>query len=184
MTALVLGLITASAKSAYDELDTAVLALDRVLARYGSETRPLRAALQEGARHRIDLTWPDQRSEAAEQLDPSALTAGVEGLADRILALSPQSDGQRYLQSRAVELSEELLGARWLGFGGRGTAIPPLFLAMLLFWLAVTFASFGLYAPLNGTVLVFLIYEMDEAFDGWIRVSADPMRFAHAHMNR
>ena len=45
MTALVLGLVTASAKSSYDAVDSAVkktavdvLAFDRVLARYGSET--------------------------------------------------------------------------------------------------------------------------------------------------
>jgi hypothetical protein len=45
MTALVLGLVTASAKSSFDTVDTAVkqsatqvLTLDRLIARYGSET--------------------------------------------------------------------------------------------------------------------------------------------------
>src|SRR5207253_1675985 len=49
MTALVLGLVTASAKSSFDAVDTGVkqtatqvLALDRVLARYGSETGKIR----------------------------------------------------------------------------------------------------------------------------------------------
>src|SRR6185295_1937458 len=49
MTALVLGLVTASAKSSFDAVDTAVkrtatdiLAIDRLLARYGSETGELR----------------------------------------------------------------------------------------------------------------------------------------------
>ena len=52
MTALVLGLVTASAKSAFDAMDAAVkqgagdiLALDRTLARYGPEAEPIRAAL-------------------------------------------------------------------------------------------------------------------------------------------
>ena len=51
MTALVLGLVTASAKSSFDAVDTAVkqtaieiLTLDRVLARYGSETGEIRRA--------------------------------------------------------------------------------------------------------------------------------------------
>ena len=51
MTALVLGLVTASAKSSFDAVDTAVkqtatqlLTLDRVLARYGSETGEIRKA--------------------------------------------------------------------------------------------------------------------------------------------
>src|SRR5512137_1012041 len=53
MTALVLGLVTASAKSSFDVVDTAVkqtaveiLVLDRALARYGSETSEIRKGLQ------------------------------------------------------------------------------------------------------------------------------------------
>jgi hypothetical protein len=56
MTALVLGLITASAKSSFDDMEAAVkttavevLALDRVLARYGSETGEIRKGLQHGS---------------------------------------------------------------------------------------------------------------------------------------
>ena len=58
MTALILGLITASAKSSFDEVDIAVessagdvLTLDRLLARYGPETRELRADLQSASWH-------------------------------------------------------------------------------------------------------------------------------------
>ena len=54
MTALVLGLVTASAKSAFDGVNAAVkqtainiLALDRVLARYGPETGEIRKDLQQ-----------------------------------------------------------------------------------------------------------------------------------------
>jgi len=204
MTALVLGLVTASAKSASDRLDTEVkvsaeevLTLDRVLARYGPETAALPAGLREGLGRRIALTWPDGSSPPEAELDPSALSKGVEALADRILELSPQTNAQRYLQSRAVDLSEDLLEARWIGSGGVGTSIPSLFFVVLLFWLTITFASFGLFAPVNGTVLavlvvcslsvagaVFLIYEMDGAFEGMIRVSADPLRFAYDRMNR
>src|SRR5512143_3475511 len=53
MTALVLGLVTASAKSSFDAVDSAVkttaiqvLPLDRVLARYGAETGAIRQGLQ------------------------------------------------------------------------------------------------------------------------------------------
>ena len=65
MTALVLGLVTASAKSSFDAVDTAVkqtaaelLALDRVLARYGSETGKIRKGLQDTIGARIDIVWP------------------------------------------------------------------------------------------------------------------------------
>lgn len=69
MTALLLGLVTASAKSSFDALDTAVkhaaqdvLALDRVLARYGPETREIRAAMKQALAQRIDWLWPQDPS--------------------------------------------------------------------------------------------------------------------------
>jgi len=71
------------------------------------------------------------------------------------------------------------------------------FLVVLLFWLTITFTSFGLFAPRNATVLavlfvcalsvgsaVFLILEMDGPFDGLLKVSADPLRYAYAHLNQ
>ncbi len=61
MTALVLGLVTASAKEHFDTLNTAVnhtavdlLTLDRLLARYGPETREIRLDLQRAVALRID----------------------------------------------------------------------------------------------------------------------------------
>ena len=72
----------------------------------------------------------------------------------------------------------------------------PFFL-ILVFWLTVTFASFGLFAPRNATVLavlfvcglsvgsaVFLLLEMDTPFDGVLKVSAEPLRYALAHLNQ
>ena len=62
MTALVLGLVLATAKRSYDLVDSTVrtasielLALDRVLARYGRETDAIRQSLQRGVATRIDL---------------------------------------------------------------------------------------------------------------------------------
>ncbi len=79
MTALVLGLVTASAKSSYDAVDSAVkktaidvLTLDRLLARYGSETGEIRKGLQRTIGARIDMIWPQGSSKPAN-LDPMAL---------------------------------------------------------------------------------------------------------------
>jgi hypothetical protein len=205
MTALVLGLITASAKSSFDAVDTAVkhaamdiLILDRVLARYGPETGEIRSALRYSFAHRIDMIWPQSLSRSAH-LDPmgAASASGMEGLADGIRGLAPRDDSQRSLRSRALALAEALLQARWLVFAGIGTSIPLPFFLVLLFWLTITFASFGLFAPGNATVLavlfvcalsvsgaVFLILEMDGPFDGVVKVSADPLRYAYAHLNQ
>lgn len=205
MTALVLGLVTASAKGTYDAMDSAVkqgaiqaLTLDRALARYGPESAPIRSGLQTALGARIEMIWP-QGSSSPNKVDPTASGAGsaAEALAEAIRQLTPNNDAQRVLKSRAMDLSEALLQARWLVLAGSEASIPLPFLVILLFWLTVTFTSFGLFAPRNAVVklvlfvcalsvgsAVFLVLEMDQPFDGLIRVSADPLRYAHAHLNR
>ena len=67
----------------------------------------------------------------------------------------------------------------------------------ILFWLAITFASFGVLAPPNATVVsmlfvcalsvsaaVFLILEMDGPFEGFIMASPEPLKYVLAHLNR
>ena len=205
MTALLLGLVTASAKNSFDAVDSAVketsinvLALDRVLARYGSETSEIRKGLQQAIGARIDMIWR-QGSSKPSNLDPISSGAGLqaERLAGAIRALKPRNDSQRAFQSQAIDLSETLLKARWLVLAGTERSVPVPFLVILVFWLTITFASFGLFAPRNATVLavlfvcalsvacaVFLILEMDMPFQGLIKVSADPLRYAFAHLNQ
>jgi hypothetical protein len=64
MTALLLGLVTASAKSSFDSMDSEVrhtaadcLALDRTLVRYGLETREIRQAFSHALGKRLEITW-------------------------------------------------------------------------------------------------------------------------------
>ena len=205
MTALVLGLVTASAKSSFDAVDNTVkqtavdiLTLDRALARYGSDTKEIRHALKETIRQRIDSIWPPGSRQPVD-LDPLGRGAAsqAEALTNAIRNLVPQSDAQRSLQARALELAEKLLEARWMVLAGTESSVPLPFLVILLFWLSITFASFGLFAPRNGTVVatllvcalsvgsaVFLVLEMDSPFNGMLKVSADPLRFAYKHLNQ
>ena len=75
------------------------------------------------------------------------------------------------------------------------TAVSGVFLVILSFWLFVLFASFGLFAPRNTTVVavllisalsvsgaIFLILELDQPFHGLIQVSSAPLRNAFAHL--
>ena len=203
MTALVLGLVIASAKSSFDAMDTAVkhtamdvLALDRLLARYGPETREIREALKQAVARRIDLIWPQGSSRPA-QLDPLRVAASVEGIADRIRVLMPRDDLQRSLQSRAVERAEAILQTRWIVSEGSGTSVLVPFLVILGFWLTITFTIFGLLARRNATVVavlsvcalsvgsaVFIVLEMDGPFEGLLKVSADPLRYALSRLNQ
>ena len=205
MTALVLGLVLASAKSSFETVDAAVkttavevLTLDRLLARYGAETGAIRQGLQRGLGARIDLIWPQGAAQRAD-FDPlrSGAVAQTESLPATIRALTPRDDAQRALQARALDLTEALLQARWLVFAGTQPSVPVPFLVILVFWLTITFASFGLFAPRHATVFVvlcvcalsvgsavFLILEMDTPFDGVLKVSAEPLRYALAHLNQ
>jgi len=205
MTALVLGLVTASAKNSFDVMDTGVkhtamdvLTLDRLLARYGPETAEIRSALKRAVANRVDALSPETSSRGIE-LDPmrSGAAAGAESLADAIQLLTPRDDLERSLQSRARDLAEEILQTRWLVLAGVGPSVPVPFIMILVFWLTVTFGSFGLFAPRNGTVFavlfvcavsvgsaVFLILELDGPFDGFLKVSVEPLRYAHVNMNQ
>ncbi len=205
MTALVLGLVTASAKNSYDDVNSGVkkaavdvLALDRVLARYGSETEEIRKGLQRNLRARIDTIWPQGSSKPAN-LDPMRSGTGieVERLTGAIRALKPRDDSQRALQSRALDMAEALLQARWLVVAATQSSVPVPFLVILVFWLTIIFASFGVFAPRNATVLtvlfvcalsvslaVFLVLELGAPFGGLLKVSADPLRYAYTHLNQ
>lgn len=203
MLALVLGLVTASAKSSFDSLDLTVkqtamdvLALDRLLARYGPETAEIRGELKRTVADRIQVIWPADMS-SLRRLDPSAHLGNVEGLAGHIETLKPQNDLQRSLQTRAAELTERLLQARWLQATVEGSSIPTLFLLVLLGWMTVTFTCYGLLAPPNRTVAtvlflcsvsvgsaVFLTLEMDGPFDGILMVSPDLLNYALANLGK
>jgi hypothetical protein len=201
MSALVLSLLIASAKSAYDtrsnqllQVSADIILLDRVLARYGPETKDARSVLQRSVAAAVERFWP------ADGKRPGALEPGmspVEALYDKIEALSPQSEAQRALRSQASTLAVDVGRTRLLLFESLGTSIPIAFLAVLVFWLCIIFASFGLFAPRNMTVLavlgvcalsvagaVFLIIELDRSFEGLLQVSGTPLRAALAQLGR
>jgi hypothetical protein len=96
-----------------------------------------------------------------------------------------------------MKLAESLLNARWIIVSELDRSIPTPFLAMLVFWLTITFTSFGLFAPRNTTVIVvflmsalsvgaaiFLILELEGPFDGLIRISPDPLHYAYSRINQ
>jgi protein-S-isoprenylcysteine O-methyltransferase Ste14 len=115
-------------------------------------------------------------------------TAAIEGFAQKVHALSPQTDTQRALQSRALEIVDSVAQARWMEIEEEENAIPTPFLVVLVLWLAVMFVSFGLFAPRNAiavTVLflgalslsgaIFLIEELNNPLGGFIAISRAPM---------
>ena len=201
MTALVLGLLVASAKSFYDtqsneltQLSANVILLDRALAHYGPEANEARDLLRGAAARTLDLIW-HQSHQQPPQMAPTA--AGGEILYDKIQALSPKNDVQHALQAQASSMAIDLGKLRWLMFeqGSTGVSLP--LLVVLVLWLAIVFASFGLFAPPNVTVIatlflcalsvssaIFLILEMYSPFQGLMQLSSAPLRNALAHLGQ
>jgi hypothetical protein len=201
MSALVLSLLVASAKSAFDtrsnqlvEASADIVLLDRALARYGPETKEARSLVQRSTAETLERFWPT-RGKGSIALDARANP--VEALYDKIEALTPQSEAQRSMQSQALTLAAAVGRTRLLLFEHLGTSIPVPFLVVLVFWLCIIFASFGLFAPRNVTVItvlcvcalsvagaIFLILELDRSFEGLLQVSSAPLRAALAQLGR
>jgi hypothetical protein len=201
MSALVLSLLVASAKSAFDtrsnqltQASADVVLLDRALARYGPETREARSLLQRSTAETLERFWPTQ-GKGSIVVDPSANP--IEGLYDKIEALTPQNDTQRSMQSQSLALAADMARTRLLLFEHLSASIPVPFLGVLVFWLCIIFASFGLFAPRNTTVIaalcvsalsvagaIFLILELDRSFEGLLQVSGAPLRAALAQLGR
>jgi hypothetical protein len=201
LSALVIGLLIASAKSNFDTQDAAlrrfsanVILLDRQLEHYGPEAKPARDLLRSYTAFAIHATWP---AEASERVEAGDGWNRIEDIQDSTRRIEPRSDGDRWLQSRALLLSDRLARTHWRFDVESGHSIPGPFLVVLVVWLVVIFASFGLFAPRNATVYatlivcslsvagaVVLILEMDEAFGGMIQVSSAPMREALAQLGR
>jgi hypothetical protein len=195
ISALVLSLLVASAKSSYDaqrsglvQLSANVSLLDRVLAHYGPEAKAARERLHATTVTMLDQIWPEDRSRTGQVQAPAV--AG-EDLYEIIQALAPKDERQRALQAAALKTTVDIGQARWLLFSQKGSSIPVPFLVVMVFWLAMLFTSFSMFARPNATTVVtllicavsvacaiFLILELDRPFEGLIRISSDPLRRA------
>ena len=202
LSALVLGLLIASAKSSFDiksdeikQGATTMILLDRNLRHYGAEANETRAVLRRLTVDKVDLPWIENSMQAGAGALGAA--AGIEEVQEKLRALVPSSDAQRWLQTRALQLSSELAQTRWLVVEQRGSSIPMPFLVVLVLWLTVIFASFGLCAPRHGTVYavifacalsvssaIFLIMELDQPFAGLLKISDAPLRDAIDEIRR
>ena len=196
MCALVLGLLIGSAKSSLDtqnteltEMSSSIVLLDRVLAHYGPETKEAREKLRSSVVSALNML-PTHTS-------PVESSSNNEVLYDTIEQLSPKDDEQRSVKAQALSILLSLGQTRWLIAEQRVNSVPLPLLVVLIFWLAIIFTSFGLFAPRNLTVVasllvsalsvsgaIFLILEMYSPYDGLIHVSTAPLRAALTHLGQ
>jgi uncharacterized membrane protein len=194
LAALVLGLMITTANGSFTkrteevrELSLQLIRMDRNLRRYGPEAAEARASLRIWGFAKIQQLFPDRTKPPVSSETTITL---LEDVQDRLLALSPQTEQQKYLRTLCLTLSSTLIQARWALEQRTGHSTPIPFLVLLIFWLAIVFASFGLFAPPNPTTMValflcavavaggiFLIEELDNP-GGFIQLPSDAMQRA------
>jgi len=200
LAALVLGLLIASAKSNFDRVsdDVAesaakIVLLDRTLAAYGPETKQTRDLIRRAFASTVEML--SGNGPVLQELDAASRLARYEQIQGKLRELTPQNDAQRSLQSRALELSNDLARMRWLLIEQGQGSIPTPFLVTLVLWLAIIFAGFGVVSVKNATVVttfllcalsvsgsIFLIEELNSPLEGLMKVSIAPLRNVLAHL--
>jgi hypothetical protein len=197
LSALVLGLLITSAKSAYDtqrneirQMAAKLVLLDGQLERYGPEARPARELQRQAIGSLIDRIWGERALQASTGAPYRPSTEGNLVYA-AIEALAPQNDVQRNLKLRALQTATGITEQRVLLFEQSDVGLPTPLLAVVVFWLTILLASFTLFSPINPTGRValviialsasgaiYLILEMSNPFMGLMQIPSDSLRNA------
>jgi len=202
LTALVLGLLIASAKNTFDQktnqvrqIAATILILDDLLAQYGPEAVSLRKMLRQSIPPLADRIWHEQVNAAGK---PAGFESSAEAWAfeNGLQRLSPTNDMQRSLQSRAVQAFTDAAQIRLQLFTQGGSSIPTPFLVIMVFWLGAIFVSITLFARANLIVAIsllvgalsfagaiFLVLELDDPFTGLMGISSSTLRGALLPLN-
>lgn len=199
MTAILLGLLIASAKGFFDaqntgvtDLSAKVILLDRMLVQYGSETKQTRNLLQVEVSSALDTMWSKKSIQKSQEASPEA---GY--IYQNIQRLSPQNDAQRTLQNQALSIAIDLAKTRWLMLQQSRSSVSLPLLVILVFWLSLIFCSFGLLAPrapvvvvslclcaLSVSFAIYLVMDLYDPYGGVVQVSSAPLRTALYYLGK
>jgi uncharacterized membrane protein YoaK (UPF0700 family) len=213
-TAIVLGLLTTSVKSGFDAAYNTRGAyagqfaqFDRCLRDYGAEAQPMREELRSYVAAVIASTWPTEPAPIGvaypdishmQQTGENPVLATLIGhVGLELNSLEPADVLHRNLMASCSAQYGELIGRRWGVIEGVRGSISTPFYWVLVLWLVILFASFGLRAPPNSmsvivialcaisvTVAMFVILEMDVPYGGLFGIPSTAMRNALADMMR
>jgi len=163
--------------------------LDRTLAEYGPETAQTRALLKQLLAERISQIWPEE--DGGVSLTALSSGAGIVLVQRDLFTLSPKTEQQRWLRSNALEITNRIAESRWTTIEQIGSRFPWAFFIVVVAWLTVIFASFGLYAPRNASVTaallvaaltlagpIFMMLEMDQPYGGLVKIPSTSLSVA------
>ncbi len=173
-TALVLGLLIASVKTAYDHAGHDLQAyaleltqLDRCLRNYGPETDPARDALKSYTAALIAGTWTSEppptgvgfpRGPGVPQVGPSrVLGATLNSVYLETLRLVPADAFHRDVRNDCLADYRTVLRGRLAAIEDDRLRVSTPFDVVLVVWLMIIFAVFGLISPRNMVALVGIV---------------------------
>ena len=196
VSALVLGLLISNANTSFTRLggevttlSAEILRLDHILRRYGADAERARHVLLQYAEQKAVDLFPEHAAEV--RLSNPSTYERLQRLEDMLLTLKPANPRDQWWLAQAMTLAAKIGDTRWLLAQQIGQGTPKAFVALLVFWLTLLFASFGLFAPRNltsaitltlcalavaGAVAMFL--ELEQGLGGLVHISPDPMRQA------
>jgi len=197
MSAVLLGLLISSTRTAYEEkrnqvirMTADVIELDLILKDYGPEARSARQVMRDAVPSMIDSIW----RENASQFRPDANAvpdAGAEAVLYQLVQLSPHDDDHRARRERALQVGLNLAQIQLLLFSQPVNAISTPFITVLVLWLTFIFGTFSIYTRANLLIVVvllvcalaaasaiFLILDLDSPFAGLLQIPSAPLRNA------
>jgi hypothetical protein len=197
LSALVLGLLVATAKNKFDgntvtteRFAADVMSLNRELVNYGPEASDVRSVLHRYVVAKIAAVWPylDGPKPASDDPPPWRL---IEEAQQKLRTLHPQSEGQRATLSSALQIAADFTRSTWLQKAQEGDRVPQPFVLILMAWLFILFVGIGLFAPRNAVTVtallvtalsiasaIALIDDLDAPYRGFVVVSPQPMQRA------
>ena len=209
-TAIVLGMVTASAKDTYDQAAAVItgmsvdfLTLDRQLDSYGPEAAEARAELKTclsrmAERLRMGEQYFEGNKEAVE------VGTSVERMWSSVQSLAPSSGRQEELRDQALSIISgrvkfgpgNIEQQRW-AFAVKPASVPGVFLVVVVSWLLLEFFALGLFCPRETAVFVaiglaavvvsssmFLILELEDPVTGLMRVPLESLDLARDLIGR
>jgi hypothetical protein len=201
LAAVLISLMIASAKTSYDTQDSHFRTLaaylvetDQLLVQYGPEATQARILLRQAMPAAIDRIWREKQQAA----QTSAFTAAslAEQLRSAVEALPPGNDEQRAIKRRLETNADEIARVRLLMFADGDKPILTPFLLILIFWLAVIFASFSLFVEpgrlmlaallvfaLSVSSALFLVADLSQPFVGLMQLPKEQLEHTLAPLN-
>jgi hypothetical protein len=196
LAALLLALMTAymvrqfdTARQDVGHLSSQMVELDHILRQAGPGAAPARELLfRYGARTLKDV-WPGAEPRLpADGSDPQQLLTRLE---DAVTALHPAAPGEQAAVNRARQLVSTLVDTGSSLDPDQSSLLSPWLTVMLVFWLMLAFAGWGLVAPRTKLAMaslslcvaaaaggIFVMVDYASAFGGLIMISSEPLQNA------